>query len=947
INTSNTTNPNTTTINTPLNTNHNTTNINTPFIYQHNTINRHPSIFNEMPEFLRYNDIPQESNKTIKTVKSPVIKIDRQHMYSKEGVKYTEQEIKHNNEINSNNGSYSNNGYNSTVNNTSTTNPYSNTPLNNNTNTPYSNTPLNNTTTNPYSNTPLNNNTTNPYSNTPLNNTNTPYSNTPLNNRIERDIYNTNYRQNISQQQDTNTITSPRKRGRKSKLSPSLKKIQNISSYSENNLDSKDNGVSSSNSSVNMFDRIMGNHFDTTRGVNNKESSLKGVSSNYYTGNDLYGSNGYNSTINNTSTSQYSSTINNTSTSQYNNTPGTSQYNNTSLFTNGINNTPSTTPYNNTTTTNPYNNTSSTNPYTNTPSTNPYNNTPSSNPNLLNTSQYNNTPTNPYNNTSFNSTFISTKNKVVICKKVEEIKEEETWKLQEKNLSRSLTSQDKRVDNIETVTKKVELKVVELSRKEIIEKVLKEIEDLEEEYGGYKDYCGDNDGEDSEGEGEGILTPDDLMDRLIEERRVFFEEGIGIKMVKGFNIIEEGDNDIEDGLEGVSDKDNRGGDISSKEEGVSDREGVLESVSNTIDKLEGFGDKDMLEGVNNTIDYLEGVSNCTIIQHPFNNTTITLHSFNNTTITLHPFNNTTNTLHPFTNRIPILKSLEYKPNITSKNIEYEIKKEKELTPHEKYKLLTNKIEDGSVITSDTYFLSNKIFGFKIKLKKQQISDEESNKEIYLNTNQETCGEKCEDIRDIRDIRDIKDINYIKDIKDINYIKDINKTDINKTDTYKTDINNTDIKDDKIEDIHSKVEWLNAFVRKNKKDLSEEEKKEIILKINLNKNSLIKMENVRVQFINLCGKNEEYFKFLRVKCVLEKQAFCVKEEFYFLDDKTVRALFEYLKELNALLIKEIEKSSVKMCDKGEISFRKCVMSAVSKFEGGGEDGLNVLLLSKKR
>ncbi|TBT96479.1 hypothetical protein CWI39_3814p0010, partial [Hamiltosporidium magnivora] len=338
---------------------------------------------------------------------------------------------------------------------------------------------------NPYNNTPLNNNTTNPYSNTPLNNTNTPYSNTPLNNRIERDIYNTNYRQNISQQQDTNTITSPRKRGRKSKLSPSLKKIQNISSYSENNLDSKDNGVSS-NSSVNMFDRIMGNHFDTTRGVNNKDSSLKGVSSNYYTGNDLYGSN-----------------------------TSTSQYNNTSLFTNGINNTPSTNPYNNTTTnpynntpsTNPHNNTSSTNPYTNTPSTNPYNNTPITNPNLLNTSQYNSTPTNPYNNTSFNSTFISTKNKVVICKKVEEIKEEETWKLQEKNLSRSLTSQDKRVDNIETVTKKVELKVVELSRKEIIEKVLKEIEDLEEEYGGYKDYCGDNDGEDSEAEGEGILTP--------------------------------------------------------------------------------------------------------------------------------------------------------------------------------------------------------------------------------------------------------------------------------------------------------------------------------------------------------------------------------------------------------------------------------------------------------
>ncbi|TBU00277.1 hypothetical protein CWI39_1734p0010, partial [Hamiltosporidium magnivora] len=572
-----------------------------------------------------------------------------------------------------------------------------------------------------------------------------------------------------------------------------------------------------------------------------------------------------------------------------------------------------TNPCNNTPSTNPHNNTSSTNPYTNTPSTNPYNNTPITNPNLLNTSQYNSTPTNPYNNTSFNSTFISTKNKVVICKKVEEIKEEETWKLQEKNLSRSLTSQDKRVDNIETVTKKVELKVVELSRKEIIEKVLKEIEDLEEEYGGYKDYCGDNDGEDSEAEGEGILTPDDLMDRLIEERRVFFEEGIGIKMVKGFNIIEEGDNDIEDGLEGVSDKDNRGDDISSKEEGVSDREGVLESVSNTIDKL---------GGVNNTIHYLEGVSNCTIIQHPFNNTTNTLHSFNNTTNTLHPFNNTTNTLHPFTNPIPILKSLEYKPNITSKNIEYEIKKEKELTPHEKYKLLTNKIEDGS----------------------QQISDEESNKEIYLNTNQETCGEKCEDIRDIRDI---KDINYIKDIKDINYIKDINKTDINKTDTYKTDVNNTDIKDDKIEDIHSKVEWLNAFVRKNKKDLSEEEKKEIILKINLNKNSLIKMENVRVQFINLCVKNEEYFKFLRVKCVLEKQAFCVKEEFYFLDDKTVRALFEYLKELNALLIKEIEKSSVKMCDKGEISFRKCVMSAVSKFEGGGEEGLNVLLLSKKR
>ncbi|KAK1351193.1 hypothetical protein LUQ84_000462 [Hamiltosporidium tvaerminnensis] len=82
----------------------------------------------------------------------------------------------------------------------------------------------------------------------------------------------------------------------------------------------------------------------------------------------------------------------------------------------------------------------------------------------------------------------------------------------------------------------------------------------------------------------------------------------------------------------------------------SKEERVLGSIITYYTEIEGVSNKDIIEGVSNSIDVYNPVSYNTNTLHPVNNKSNEQQGVSNNTNTLHPVSNSTNTLHPVNNK---------------------------------------------------------------------------------------------------------------------------------------------------------------------------------------------------------------------------------------------------------------------------------------------------------
>ncbi|TBT97493.1 hypothetical protein CWI39_2911p0010, partial [Hamiltosporidium magnivora] len=82
----------------------------------------------------------------------------------------------------------------------------------------------------------------------------------------------------------------------------------------------------------------------------------------------------------------------------------------------------------------------------------------------------------------------------------------------------------------------------------------------------------------------------------------------------------------------------------------SKEERVLGSIITYYTEIEGVSNKDIIEGVSNSIDVYNPVSYNTNTLHPVNNKSNERQGVSNNTNTLHPVSNSTNTLHPVNNK---------------------------------------------------------------------------------------------------------------------------------------------------------------------------------------------------------------------------------------------------------------------------------------------------------